>query len=305
MIDCPKCKFRQPKDQYCANCGIDMIAFKPLHSEDTESFFKSGLFQVMILIAIAAVVSYFISQNNRPQNWVRKITYSAKSGTNTAIPPISTPTENTTQEVQVVTSPEANLNALAAEPPTGLQNESAAETENQTAEIKFTFVEINRNDLLNWINESQRLDLYQSMTDFSVGIIPNYKSRFQTTYKELKSEQKKLFIKKPQALLFGKTIEETSEFIGLQTNLDLKSKENQSTKGHVNITKVTRYGKTELPIEFELSKDALFFIHWKTALVGLENENFLFSTPPFQILKSQDFLSQKSEFIILIEPISP
>lgn len=29
MISCPKCHFQQPKDQYCAKCGVDMGNYKP------------------------------------------------------------------------------------------------------------------------------------------------------------------------------------------------------------------------------------------------------------------------------------
>lgn len=29
MVNCPRCGFSQEKDQYCAQCGVDMIAFQP------------------------------------------------------------------------------------------------------------------------------------------------------------------------------------------------------------------------------------------------------------------------------------
>jgi hypothetical protein len=304
MIDCPKCKFRQPKDQYCANCGIDMFAYKSTSPEKSKSIFTNGSFLVFMLVCVASLIAYFIANSDHPQNWVRKISYSSKSSSLISQKQNSTQTLNETNpstDVQVVPSSEANMNALATESNTN--NLETVDSENISAEVKFTFAEISRNDLAAWINESQRLELLQLNNDFSAGILPNFKSKFQSSFKELKMESKKIFLKKPQALLFGKTIDETSEFVGFQANLDLKSVENQTTKGHLNITKISRYEKIELPIEFELQKDALFFINWKTAMSGFENENLLFTTPPFQILKSVDFLNQKTEFIILIEPL--
>ncbi len=306
MIDCPKCKFRQPKDQYCANCGIDMVAYKSTSPEKSKSIFSNGSFLIFILVCVASLIAYFIANSDNSQNWVRKISYSSKTSSMKLQKQNSAQTQNegdTATEVQVVPSPQANMNALATE--SNPMTSDNIESENITAEVKLTFAEISRNDLAAWINESQRLELLQVNNDYSAGILPNYKSKFQNSFKELKAESKKMFLKKPQALLFGKTIDETSEFVGFQANLDLKSVENQTTKGHLNITKISRYEKIELPIEFELQKEALFFINWKTAMSGFENENLLFTTPPFQILKSADFLNQKTEFIILIEPLSP
>lgn len=304
MIDCPKCKFRQPKDQYCANCGIDMLAYKSTSPEKSKSIFSNGSFLIFILVCVASLIAYFIANSDNPQNWVRKISYSSKSTTTYSQKQNSTQIQsdgNYSTEVQVIPSPQANMNALATESTTN--NLENVDSENISAEVKFTFAEISRNDLAAWINESQRLELLQMNNDFSAGILPNFKSKFQNSFKELKVESKKIFLKKPQALLFGKTIDETSEFMGFQANLDLRSVENQTTKGHLNITKISRYEKTELPIEFELQKDAIFFMNWKTAMTGFENENLLFTTPPFQILKSADFLNQTTEFIILIEPL--
>lgn len=304
MIDCPKCKFRQPKDQYCANCGIDMVAYKSTSPEKSKSIFSNGSFLIFILVCVASLIAYFIANSNNPQNWVRKISYNTKTTNFKSLSQSSSSAaiqaENN-NDIEVVPSPDANLNSLTAEPEVKIEESNSTDT--ISTEIKLIFAEVQRDDLMAWTIESQRQDLYQTFIDFSAGIIPGFKTKFQSKYKELKTEQKKLFLRKPQAILLGKTIDDTSEFIGFQTNLDLKSQDNQNTKGHINITKITRYGKTELPIEFELQKDAIFFMNWKTAMTGFENENLLFTTPPFQILKSADFLNQKTEFIILIEPL--
>lgn len=312
MIECPKCHFRQPKDQYCANCGIDMIAFKPIPESRSKTFFSSGAFQVFIIIFVAALVAYFIVQSDRPQSWVRKFSYAKKINPQDSdrsqkqLVSEELSSTQTQRTIEISAPSKDSVNALV---PAQSQMQAPTEGSAQSAaseastELKFTFAEISRESLQTMILESQRLGLYQSFSDFSAGIILNHKPKSLIKLKDLKSDQKSYSLKKPYAILSGKTIDETSEFLGLQTNIDIKSVENQTAKGHLNITKITRSGKVDLPIEFELQKGSLFFVNWKTAMVGFENDSILFNTPPFQILQSQDFLNQKTEFIILIEPL--
>ena len=302
MIHCPKCHFRQPKDQYCASCGIDILAFKPPPVSKSKKIFESGNFQIFILIVVAAIMAYFIAQTDRPQNWVRKFSYYQKVTSKTTTPAqkvesMSSTFKDDPDKIELSVSDQVNTNEFSSA-------ENAVPNSQPSSDVKLIYAEVSREVLNSWIADSQRLGLYQSYVgDFSAGILPDFKSRTSNNFKDLKTEQKKLYLKKPEALLSGKTVEETSEFLGLQTNIDIKSKENNTTQGHINITKISRSGKVDLPIEFELQKNAVFFINWKSAMVGFENETTLFSTQPFQILKSQDFLNQKTEFIILIEPL--
>ncbi len=302
MIHCPKCHFRQPKDQYCASCGVDILAFKLPPVSKSKKIFESGNFQIFILIVAAAIMAYFIVQTDRPQNWVRKFSYYQKVTSKTTAPAQKAESTSSTfkddpDKIELSVSDQVNTNEFSSA-------ENAVPNAQPSSDVKLIYAEVSREVLNSWIADSQRLGLYQSyIGDVSAGILPDFKSRISLKFKDLKTEQKKLYLKKPEALLSGKTVEETSEFLGLQTNIDIKSKENNTTQGHINITKISRSGKVDLPIEFELQKNAVFFINWKSAMVGFENETTLFSTQPFQILKSQDFLNQKTEFIILIEPL--
>ena len=189
MIDCPKCHFRQPKDQYCASCGINMVTFKPLQVSKTKTFFESGIFQIFLLLLIAVGIAYFITQTERPQNWVKKFSYykrttdSIKSSTTKSFATQIASDPQTQEKIEVTASATANTNDLAIEPKT--TNEQPSFTE-----IKISYIEISNEDLTNLIGESQRQDLYQSSPDLSAGIVPNYKSK--TQFKVLKSELKKL-----------------------------------------------------------------------------------------------------------------
>jgi hypothetical protein len=56
MVNCPKCGFSQPQDQYCARCGIDMITFRPAQRPFFARLISSTLFQLVALTIIVVGV---------------------------------------------------------------------------------------------------------------------------------------------------------------------------------------------------------------------------------------------------------
>ncbi len=59
LVKCPKCGFDQPKDTYCANCGIEMDSYKPIKAPLWKRIVKSPLFSLLIFLALGyAAVLY-------------------------------------------------------------------------------------------------------------------------------------------------------------------------------------------------------------------------------------------------------
>lgn len=52
MVNCPKCGFPQPKDQYCAKCGVDMITFEPVTRPLFGRILASTAFQISALALV-------------------------------------------------------------------------------------------------------------------------------------------------------------------------------------------------------------------------------------------------------------
>lgn len=63
-IQCPKCQFPQPKDQYCAQCGIDISRYKSSSSIKLKSLLINSSIPIGLLI-IAATLTYK-NQSNCP-----------------------------------------------------------------------------------------------------------------------------------------------------------------------------------------------------------------------------------------------
>jgi len=64
MVNCPKCGFSQPKDQYCASCGVDMIAYRA-RARASKSIFTNPAVQIggLAIVLIASFV--FIRASNK------------------------------------------------------------------------------------------------------------------------------------------------------------------------------------------------------------------------------------------------
>ena len=68
MINCPKCGFFQPKDDYCANCGVNMESFKAKPVPFFKSIWSKASTQSTIFIALVITliaVIYFGNLKNK------------------------------------------------------------------------------------------------------------------------------------------------------------------------------------------------------------------------------------------------
>jgi len=65
MVNCPRCGFSQEKDQYCAKCGVDMIAFRPAEKPLYQRIFKNTAFQLFVLTVVIISVFTFARRQHR------------------------------------------------------------------------------------------------------------------------------------------------------------------------------------------------------------------------------------------------
>ncbi len=68
MVNCPKCGFSQPQDQYCASCGVDMDAFRARHRA-SKSLFQNPAVQIggLATALIAAFVFVKATGSTKPE----------------------------------------------------------------------------------------------------------------------------------------------------------------------------------------------------------------------------------------------
>lgn len=312
-VVCPKCHFVQPKDQYCARCGVDMQKYKP----QSISVFKKLNLRTSLLFLIAMAVLgltiFIFTKSDKPLTDTFNQNSSVKSFRNTekmapagAAAVEATPSEENnspdpesrTETVDLKVADEGLLNQFSGSNRTRPANNSG---EFANPRIKISFVEINHDQLNNLLEESQNQRLLQRDGDQFKGIISNISHLGQIRYKTLKQEVKEMRPNQIEAFFFGRSRTESSQFVGLQLNLEKKSTDGSDEKWVLtaNISKSTT--KETETYDLTMSRNSAFFMNVKNWIASFENERALIDTPPFSVLTSSDFLNQRTEIIILLE----
>lgn len=66
MINCPNCNLLQPKDQYCAQCGVNMETWKPPRKPIWQRLLGNWMVQLGILFSIVFMLVFYDSITNQP-----------------------------------------------------------------------------------------------------------------------------------------------------------------------------------------------------------------------------------------------
>lgn len=318
LVNCPRCGFSQPNDQYCAQCGIDMQSFKQKKQPLVKLLLDNAGVQVGILLIAAVLVGQYIFHSQEPQKWVQKITHfqgistSKKTlDTNDGTSANSSHLEQTSEENENSSSLTGSLtDSLAGTPPESSRQELGANQakampaaiNTNSIGFKVTYAEVSLDMLSRWVAASTDLGLYQNLTDYSAGIIYDFKKREDKLQQTLKSVDIKLSPGSTDSSLSGLISPDGNQIIGLIIAIEYKSSENEIIYGTVNVTRSNLQSSETYPAEFALAKGAAFFI-----VGALKRENFAaeqvqLNMPPFQIYKSSDFMTRKTEFVIIVEP---
>ena len=64
MMDCPRCGFSQPKDQFCANCGINMQAIQPARKPVSQMVLGNPyVIGTLVTVILASMIFYLQSRS--------------------------------------------------------------------------------------------------------------------------------------------------------------------------------------------------------------------------------------------------
>jgi hypothetical protein len=329
LINCPRCGFSQPQDQYCASCGVNIETYVPRKESPWKKIFSNTLSQVAIVIAVALGASYYTlraqdsssQQSSRRKN-IQQTTSNTSLSTSqpaarpeTASPGEVSGNENPSADVSVELQNEEQRNRLAgaANEPTdraanpNLKTMAASATLPTTTaaamaaaapsvNIKISYYEVSRTILSYWIQNSRApIDVEAA---FNTGVINRKLFDDQVRYTALKSESTKTVLNAKAN--FKSDANKDGIMIGLESEISM----NSLNSGSISITKTTSQGTDNIRTFINLPSDSIFFLHWKNDLIGLQNEAALAEVPPFQILKSRQYLEQKTELVMIIESLN-
>lgn len=195
IVNCPKCGFSQPKDRYCANCGVDMETYRPKSAPITSRILKSWIFQAAVLISAIVVALSVVKIQRERERQVQEVALappSAVSNNSAGTQPPPPPPPPATAATVAVATPAAATAATnttasstgargvvpmsvgnptrAASPATSPARAGGESNRDSTfTQIDLVYAEIPRSVLANLESASRMLDA----DNVSVGVYPN------------------------------------------------------------------------------------------------------------------------------------
>ncbi len=322
LVNCPRCGFSQPNDQYCAQCGVDMQSFKPKEAPLLNRIFGNAVLQIAVLFIAAVFVGQYIFHSQEPQSWVQKIAHfkgfnkSEKSKNSSNSEDLDLSEQNEKSKDKASNLKERSESIRSREFSNSRSTEAggvAASTLSSSAvsasaqdlsvvNFKLTYAEITSEMLAKWITDSSNLGLYQNLQEYSAGILYDFRKRGDNFQQNLKSSEMKLSLGGTNSNLSGIMSEDGSQMLGLAAAIEYKSNENEIIQGNFNITRSSGRANEVYPAEFALPKGAVFFLIGAVKRSTPSSDRAKLDMPPFQIYKSPDFMTRKTEFVIILEP---
>jgi hypothetical protein len=315
LINCPRCGFSQPQDQYCAQCGVDMQRYKPKEQPLLTQIFGNTAFQIIALLIATFFVGQYILTKPAPRKFVQRMIYPVSKSESVRVAEEETAQSERSQassdsdDLSSTAGAALNRESLSGgEAATGTQGTQAGVAAAKNINdpnlhtLKLTYAEVPVETLNRWITLSNSAGLYQSLTDYSVGILTDFK-KVTDKYQSLKSTEMHLPLNLSNANWEGVMNDDGSQLIGMTVNVEIKSADNETLLGSINVNKSGSQGAEAYPSEFELPKGSAFFLVGALKVENFQSDRTKLTMPPFQIFKSQDFMTRKTEFVIILEPV--
>lgn len=163
LVDCPKCGFNQPKDRYCARCGVDMETFTPKQPPIWARLSDRPAFHVgMAIVLVGLLFSWiYFSQKQDIDAKIRQAFTAQESPTATAV----------TQPTEAPAAPQAanramrlasQLETQPAPEPTAADDTLEENSETAVAKmpsvLRITYLEVPRPLIRLWAEEGQVLN---------------------------------------------------------------------------------------------------------------------------------------------------
>ena len=98
QINCPKCGFSQPKDRYCAKCGLDIYNLQSSLTHKTKSFLIKNPIQITLFSTLILFIGLwtFTPKKNKAEDKSSSVSFSSQEKKISHPQPISKPTPKQT-----------------------------------------------------------------------------------------------------------------------------------------------------------------------------------------------------------------
>ncbi len=335
MVNCPKCNFTQPKDQFCANCGIDMGTYRPVQAPLASRLLKNWIFQFSLFVfAVVVGVGLIRAKNKAPlsdsiaaieqatsnqKNFVSKKPIDKKFAQISSASSIKPAAENSpyAKPDNVMPSPE-NSGAQ----PVGSGQQSAASkaidgsgdsANPMVTKLKLVFAELNRGTFAALMGDSRNI---ASFGVYFAGLLPEQSDKSKSEFAGVSildsASDLQIKLNQPIVVFKGSRDPQTEQNMGLTTQITPTFIDEQGAHLQIDIKRSLRSPTgTAGPMLEEnfqeqmiLKKGSRGYISGLLPhrVLGYEEARVLSANPTIlKVLASGDFQSSNSEFVVFIE----
>lgn len=285
MMTCPKCGFEQPKDQFCAKCGVNVESYKP------QIALASGLSSLMkpvVFVLVIIAILFFLFKNVVQKSMTTTPELEVEQSTQLGVGAGSLNTGKTRQAAQ----PQATQRASRATQPTNEQASTAPKAVAEAPSEKFNLVSATFT-----VAEHAPLDAFsENSTEKTWGLVAQTSAinSFVTEDVNLK--------------LGNNTFDFVDDLIRYDITLNIQEITNKSVKIRLNMRRLLRASTTagnqgnSASIDTEVPLDqSLIIIDPLPRNAVIDRPNSILST----LYKSQLFLSRASELVQIIKFNNP
>ncbi|HEX7672850.1 MAG TPA: hypothetical protein VF412_01695 [Bdellovibrio sp.] len=296
-----------------------MESFKAPEVPFFKRFFNNVLVQLGLLLVVASILGVFIYQRGQ-ENIQQRVTYlkSSIQINSSELNPPPPPPPMVAQNTPTPPPPETTESA-SKEAPTKAADVKVTPKETRglaktlAPHLIVYYAEVPRSVLANIYEASQATGQFMSFKDYTAGILPAVDKRVtNANVKILHREDKPLDSSKTLQWFYGlKDRANPSVEIGLTTFFELNDLDSNNLRGNLEIQRTWRepgatggfeIQRKSFPAIFEIGVGTGFFISGVMPTQSfLENDDELTSIDIYKILRSPQFRSGDSDFVIFIE----
>lgn len=124
IVECPKCGFSQPKDAYCAKCGVNMSSFQSAPLPLVTRLFANPVLHITVISFLVVAGTLYIIRHQKKQEIARRMEYLRGGPVYTDATGSSGPTTTTASDTEA----QSNNTTSSQVPPPPPPPQAAANT---------------------------------------------------------------------------------------------------------------------------------------------------------------------------------
>lgn len=164
MMECPRCGFSQPKDRYCASCGLDVDSYLAKPKPIWVRLLQNPNFHLSLIgFLIVGVITWIMySRSGLVRHHVEKLLDVPLSSREAGVPgeePVAQPSRRTVEPTEAArpSGPAPAATEAASSTAAPAPAAKAAESKRDARRVIVTYWEIPRDILANLLNTGERL----------------------------------------------------------------------------------------------------------------------------------------------------